>query len=285
MNLKIFESIGSYRTFRRGISPQKRIGFVPTMGSLHKGHLTLATTARKECDFVLTSIFVNPTQFGPNEDFNRYPRDLAKDISLLKDQVDGIFAPPTEEMYPVSQRIWVNVNHMNHTAEANSRPGFFNGVATVVTKLFNIIQPDIAYFGQKDAIQCIVVRDLIKDLNFPIELKIVPTVREHDGLAMSSRNQYLTPHQRSIAPILYKALDSTRQFIDDSKEKRRDAILNKTYSVLKHDEITVDYVSLTSMDDAKELDQLDRSKDALLSVAIKIGTTRLIDNIILKHKQ
>jgi len=140
-------------------------------------------------------------------------------------------------------------------------------------------------FGQKDAIQCIVVRDLIKDLNFPIELKIVPTVREHDGLAMSSRNQYLTPHQRSIAPILYKALDSTRQFIDDSKEKRRDAILNKTYSVLKHDEITVDYVSLTSMDDAKELDQLDRSKDALLSVAIKIGTTRLIDNIILKHKQ
>jgi len=283
--MKVIESIGAYRAFRRDLKPNQRLGFVPTMGSLHKGHVTLASTARKECDIVVSSIFVNPTQFGPNEDFSRYPRNLSKDLSLLKGYVDCVFAPTTEEMYPIPQRIWINVNHITHTSEAKSRLGFFNGVATVVTKLFNIVQPDVAYFGQKDAIQSIVIRDLIKELNFPIELKIVPTVREIDGLAMSSRNQYLTAHERSIAPILYTALDETRQFIEKTQETRRENILNKTFSVLKHHEIMVDYVSLTSMEDAKELTQLETSKEALLSVAIKIGNTRLIDNIILKPKK
>jgi len=284
MHTKIITDIAAFRSFRKSLEPSKRIGLVPTMGSLHKGHLTLASTARKEGDIVITTIFVNPIQFGPDEDFNRYPRDITKDASLLRgEKVDVIFAPTVKEMYPTKQKIWVNVPHLEHTAEAKSRPGHFNGVATVVSKIYNIIQPDVAFYGQKDAIQCIVMRDLIRELNFPIELKIVPIVRELDGLAMSSRNQYLSTHHRTIAPILYKALNTTKQFIEISKETKRNAIVDQAISLLKHDEVTVDYVSLCSMDDAHELDKLEPSKEALLSAAIKLGSTRLIDNIIIKQ--
>ncbi|MCR4394819.1 MAG: pantoate--beta-alanine ligase, partial [Dehalococcoidales bacterium] len=199
--MKIFETIAELKQYRYNL--KGTVGFVPTMGYLHEGHLSLVRRSRSENDYTVVSIFVNPTQFGPNEDFDRYPRDYPRDFALLeKENVDCVFLPPVKEMYPEGYSTWVDVYKVTERLEGAIRPGHFRGVATVVTKLFNIVQPDRAYFGQKDAQQCVVIKKMVADLNMNLEIVICPTVREPDGLAMSSRNVYLSPEERQQAPVL-----------------------------------------------------------------------------------
>lgn len=256
-------------------------GFAPTMGYLHEGHLSLVRQARQENERVAASIYVNPTQFGPAEDLAAYPRDLERDLALLeKEKVDLVFTPDTETMYPPGFQTEIQVKGVSQPLEGTARPGHFTGVATVVAKLFNIVQPTRAYFGQKDAQQATVLRRLVEDLNFPIELIVCPTVREKDGLAMSSRNAYLAPAERAAAPILYKALLAARQAILDGeqdayrlRQMMRDQIAGEPLARL-------DYVSVADPDTMIELDGV--GQKALLSGALFIGKARLIDNILVR---
>jgi pantoate--beta-alanine ligase len=202
--VKVVETVSGLREIREKISGT--VGFVPTMGFLHKGHIALVERARRENDFVAVSIFVNPTQFGPKEDFKTYPRDTQRDLAMLEPLTDIVFMPSPEEMYPEGFDTWVDVGSITDKLEGASRPGHFRGVATVVTKLFNQVQPHRAYFGQKDAQQLLVIRKMARDLDMPLEIIPCPTMREPDGLAMSSRNTYLTPEQRAAAPVLYRSL-------------------------------------------------------------------------------
>lgn len=255
-------------------------GFVPTMGYLHDGHLSLVRRARAENDHVAVSIFVNPTQFGPHEDYNRYPRDLERDLQLLTPLgVDLVFAPPVEEMYPPGFQTWVVVEEVSRPLEGAARPGHFRGVATVVTKLFNIIQPDRAYFGQKDAQQAVVIRRMVQDLNIPVEIVVCPTVREPDGLAMSSRNTYLGPEERRAATVLFRALQAAKARYEEGERdaERLRAVMRE---VIQAEPLArLDYVSVA---DPETLQELSRVEDrALLSLAVYIGKTRLIDNILL----
>eukprot|EP01124_Arcella_intermedia_P025151 TRINITY_DN4433_c0_g1_i2.p1 TRINITY_DN4433_c0_g1~~TRINITY_DN4433_c0_g1_i2.p1 ORF type:complete len:294 (+),score=48.81 TRINITY_DN4433_c0_g1_i2:120-884(+) len=250
------------------------------MGALHAGHVSLVEAARKECDCVVTSIFVNPKQFGPHEDFHKYPRTLSADVELLGNKVDLVFAPEVSDMYPNEPMVTALVNGMEKTSEGASRPGHFSGVATVVAKLLNIVQPHTAFFGQKDAHQCIVIRNLIRDMNFPVQLEIVPTMREADGLAMSSRNRYLSPEQRKLAPILYQALLTAKNLVEKEQVYSRGPLVDSALRVLEQPGVTVDYISLASLEDGREIDLITNKHPLLLSGAIKIGTTRLIDNLI-----
>src|ERR1700744_2074105 len=193
----------------------KRVGFVPTMGALHEGHLSLVRTARTQTDVVITSVFVNPRQFGPNEDFAKYPRTVEKDSAMLAaEKTDYLFLPTVEEMYPPGTESWVTVQGLSEKLDGRSRPGHFNGVTTVVAKLFNIVQPDFAFFGQKDAAQVAVINKMVRDLNFDVKIVVCPIVRETDGLAMSSRNAYLTPEQRKQALVLYRSLMRVQTLAD-----------------------------------------------------------------------
>lgn len=256
------------------------LGFVPTMGFLHEGHLSLVRRAREECGAVAVSIFVNPTQFAPNEDFSRYPRDMERDLALLRDAgCDVVFTPGVAEMYPPGSVTSVEVSAVTDTLEGAVRPGHFRGVATVVAKLFNIVQPTRAYFGQKDAQQCVVIRRMARDLDMPLEVVVCPTVREPDGLAMSSRNVYLQPDERRAATVLSRALDAAAAA---HRAGERDAgRLRAAMDALLAAEPLAEpeYVSVADPETLAELETVHGG--ALLSLAVRFGRTRLIDNALL----
>ena len=257
------------------------VGLVPTMGYLHDGHLSLIRRAREECEHVVVSIFVNPTQFGPSEDLSKYPRDLDRDLKLMEPLgTDLVWIPTAESMYPQEYQTWVEVEAVTDPLEGAMRPGHFKGVTTVVAKLFNAVQPHKAYFGQKDAQQVAVIRQMTRDLNFPIEIVVCPIVREPDGLAMSSRNVYLNPEQRKAATVLFRALSTAKDVYD--KGERDAGMLRQIMTEVLASEalVQVQYVSCADYDTLEELDTI--KEKALLSMAVFLGKTRLIDNFVLE---
>lgn len=261
----------------------KTIGFVPTMGFFHQGHLSLMELARKENKVVVVSLFVNPTQFGKNEDYLIYPRDEERDCRQAeKIGVDCLFAPEVEEMYPEANLSWVEVEKLSEPLCGRFRPGHFRGVATVVTKLFNIIQPDVAYFGEKDYQQLLVIKRMVKDLNFPIRIVGCPTVREEDGLAMSSRNSYLTPEERRAASLIPQALRKTIQAFENG-ERDISKLVNLVKSSLASPLLNLEYVEVLHPETLEELSRIER--EALFQLAVKVGKARLIDHIILGRKE
>jgi len=277
--MQVVKTIPDIRALRQKLSGT--VGFVPTMGFLHEGHLALVKRARAENSTAIVSIYVNPTQFGPREDFGAYPRDLNRDLELLREGgVDIVFVPSDDEMYPPEFSSWVDVEKVTERLEGASRPGHFRGVATVVAKLFNIVQPTRAYFGQKDAQQVVVIKRMVVDLNMNLEVVVVPTVREGDGLAMSSRNIYLGPKERQAATILFKALTLARQ-LGRGGEKDAEKIRRQMTSLIQKEPLAqIDYVSIADAETLEELDLLDRP--AVASLAVRIGKTRLIDNMPLE---
>jgi pantoate--beta-alanine ligase len=259
----------------------KVIGFVPTMGYLHQGHLSLVRITKKKSDVVVVSIFVNPTQFGAKEDFKRYPRDFNRDKTLLKrERCDYIFAPNIDDIYPQGHSTYVEVEGLTSKLEGASRLGHFKGVCTIVAKLFNIVQPDIAVFGQKDAQQAVVIKRMVEDLNFKTKIIIAPTVREKDGLAQSSRNRYLSLEERKSATVLYKSLILAKSLIKKGEKDAKKIIAKMRNLIGKERKAKTDYIVIT---DAQNLNDLDKIKgEVLISLAVKIGKTRLIDNIKMK---
>jgi pantoate--beta-alanine ligase len=277
--MEVAESLSTLRSLRSRLPPP--VGFVPTMGFLHEGHLSLVRTAKKECASVVVSIYVNPAQFGPAEDLHSYPRDLPRDLKLLSSEgADLVWTPTDEVMYPKGYQTWVTVEEITKPLEGAMRPGHFRGVTTVVAKLFNAVKPDRAYFGQKDAQQAAVIRQMVRDLNFDLELVVCPIVREADGLAMSSRNTYLNPQERRAATVLYRSLTAAHaayQAGERDPQKLRQ-IVNQ---VLSGEPLArPQYVSCA---DASTLLELESpiQRPALLSMAVFVGKTRLIDNWIL----
>jgi pantoate--beta-alanine ligase len=277
--MHVVRTIAELRALRRRLSGT--VGFVPTMGYLHEGHLALVRQARRENSAVIVSIYVNPSQFSPGEDFGGYPRDLDRDLELLrKEGTDIVFAPPDDEMYPPVFSSWVDVEKITERLEGASRPGHFRGVATIVAKLFNIVQPTKAYFGQKDAQQVVVIKRMAADLNMELEIVTVPTVRESDGLAMSSRNTYLSPEERQAASILFKAL-ALAQRLTRGGEQDAEKIRDQMTALIQREPLAcLDYVSIADAETLEELDMLHRP--AVASLAVRIGKTRLIDNIPLE---
>ena len=272
-------TLADLRTTRLSFSGT--VGLVPTMGYLHEGHLSLVRRAKQECDHVVVSIFVNPTQFGPQEDLSRYPRDLDRDLSLIEPLgTDLVWMPTAESMYPQGYQTWVEVEAMTRPLEGSMRPGHFRGVTTVVAKLFNGVQPHQAYFGQKDAQQAAVIRQMTRDLNFPIEIVICPIIREPDGLAMSSRNVYLDPEQRKAATVLYRSLSAAKAAYK-SGERDAEKLRQIMKDVLASEPLAqMQYVSCADYDTLEELDKV--TGKALLSMAVLVGKTRLIDNFVLE---
>ncbi len=258
----------------------KPVGLVPTMGYLHQGHLSLVQAARAECNSVVVSIYVNPTQFGPKEDFAAYPRDLERDLGLLQSlQVDVVWTPTNEVLYPPGFQTWVTVEEVSQPLEGSYRSGHFRGVATVVAKLFTGVQPQKAYFGQKDAQQVAVIRQMTRDLNFPIEIVVCPIAREADGLALSSRNTYLNPAERQAATVLSRALQAAHQDYA-AGERSAERLRQRLLSVLSQESLArVQYVSCAHPDTLQELEG--NAERVLLSMAVYVGKTRLIDNILL----
>ena len=277
--MHVVETIEEVRRLRRSLPGSW--GLVPTMGYLHAGHLSLVQRARAENDRVAVSIFVNPTQFGPNEDLATYPRDLPRDLELLRAaDVDLVWAPPVSEMYPPGFQTYVTVEEVTRVLEGAARPIHFRGVATVVAKLFLVCQPDRAYFGQKDAQQVVVVQQMVRDLGFPVQIVVCPTVREPDGLALSSRNVYLTPEQRRAAPVLYRALRAAQEAWQRG-EHDGECLRAIMRAVLSEEPLAqTEYVSAADLHTLQELG--DASQGVLLSLAVRIGRTRLIDNIRLE---
>lgn len=277
--MQVVDTIDTLRSARAALG---NVGLVPTMGALHAGHISLVENARVENDHVIVTIFVNPTQFGPHEDLAAYPRDLPGDLDMLeKAGVSLVFTPTPELMYPPDYQTYVTVEDVAQGLEGERRPGHFRGVATIVAKLFNLAQPQRAYFGQKDAQQVAVIRRMVHDLNFPLEIVICPTVRERDGLAMSSRNQYLTPQQRAAAPVLYRALHEAGRLYDTGQH-HPDALRQTMREVLIEQPLVtqIDYISVA---DARTLKEADTPVDTplLLSLAVQVGRTHLIDNCLL----
>mgnify|MGYP001563639420 CR=1 FL=1 len=258
-----------------------KIGLVPTMGFLHEGHMSLIRRAAKDTDCVIVSIFVNPAQFGPKEDFKKYPRDMKKDLELCeKEAVDIIFAPEAGEVYPEGFATYVKVERITDALCGASRPGHFRGVATVVAKLFNITMPDIAYFGQKDSQQAVIIKRMTEDLNMPVKIKVEPVVREKDGLAMSSRNVYLNPEERKQALSLYRSLELARCMFDKGERSASKIINRMKREIQKNPDAKIDYISIVNADNLAGLERI--KEKALIAIAVLIGKTRLIDNIILK---
>ena len=272
------EILSELRTIRRAMPGV--FGLIPTMGALHEGHASLIRRARLECDHVGVSIFVNPTQFIPGEDLAQYPRTIENDLGLLSNfGVDVVFTPTPEVMYPGGYQTWIEVGKISQPLEGAHRPGHFCGVATVVAKLFHAFNPDRAYFGQKDAQQVAVLRRMVTDLNFPVEMVVGPTVRESDGLALSSRNAYLNIEERKAAPVLYQALLAAKVKFD-AGERNADAlraVVHETIATVPL--VDTQYVSIAHPDTLEELSEV--GAGSLLSLAARIGTTRLIDNILL----
>jgi pantoate--beta-alanine ligase len=275
----VFEGIADLRR-ARGSLPSP-LGLIPTMGYLHEGHLALVRRARDECASVAVSIFVNPAQFGPNEDLSRYPRDLERDLGLLEPLgVDLVWTPTPEVVYPAGFQTWVTVENLTLPLEGAVRPGHFRGVTTVVAKLFNAVQPQAAYFGQKDAQQAAVIRRMTRDLDFPIEIVVCPIVREADGLAMSSRNAYLSADERKAAAVLYRALSAAERAYR-AGERSAQVLREIVAGVIASEPLAqLQYVSCADYDTLEELDAL--TGRALLSMAVYMGKTRLIDNFVLE---
>lgn len=270
-------------------SQKKIIGFVPTMGYLHEGHLSLIRIAKKKSDVVFVSIFVNPLQFGPGEDFQRYPRDLERDKKLCREiGVDYIFCPEASDFYEEDYSTYVSVENITDILEGKIRPGHFKGVTTVVLKLFNVVMPHIAVFGQKDAQQAVIIKKMIKDLNLPVKLIIGQTIREHDGLAMSSRNVYLNEVQRKDAAVLYKALSYAKRKIEVGYNRDIDFLSHQMYKLIKSrpEATKIDYISFNDDETIKPittLKNLAKNSKILASLAVRFGSIRLIDNIVIKY--
>jgi len=279
--MKVVEKINDMRQLRQQLA--EPVGLVPTMGYLHEGHLALVRQARTENSSVVVSIFVNPAQFGPQEDFEKYPRDHVLDLAILeKEKTDIVFMPSVTEMYPPQFNSWVEVSQVTERLEGASRPGHFRGVTTVVAKLFNIVEPTRAYFGQKDAQQLLVIKKMVADLNMDLEIITVPTVREPDGLAMSSRNTYLNPQERQAALVLYQALSLAQQLWSRG-ERDAGRMRRQMLALIKKQPLAdIDYVSIADTETLDELDTI--SPPALVSLAVRIGKTRLIDNVVLEWK-
>ena len=279
--VKICHTIDEMRSASRAARQNGRqLGFVPTMGALHAGHISLVRAARQRCDAVAVSIFVNPTQFGPKEDFSKYPRTFERDRELLEAEgVAILFAPSTEEMYPPGATTFVTVEGLSDKLCGRSRPGHFRGVATVVAKLFNIVEPDLAFFGQKDSAQAVIIRRMVRDLASDVEIVVCPIVREPDGLALSSRNAYLDPRQRKQATVLYRSLMRVQTLVDGG-ESDSARLIAAVLDVFKEEpEVRLDYFEIV---DRETLDPVaDISQGALVAVAAFVGTTRLIDNVVL----
>jgi pantoate--beta-alanine ligase len=257
------------------------VGLVPTMGYLHEGHLSLIRRAKAECESVVVSIFVNPTQFGANEDLSKYPRDLERDLALIEPLgVDLVWNPTAEIMYPTGYQTWVEVETLTRSLEGAVRPSHFKGVTTVVAKLFNAVQPHKAYFGQKDAQQAAVIRQMVRDLNFPLEMIVCPTTREADGLAMSSRNKYLEGADRPAATVLFRALSAAKSAYENGERNAEKLRTVMKDTIASEPRAQMQYVSCADYDTLAELDVV--SGKALLSMAVILGKTRLIDNFVLE---
>ena len=275
-NIAAMQSLAD--TFRKA---GKTIGFVPTMGFLHAGHVSLMQRARQECDVVVVSIFVNPTQFGPNEDFDRYPRDEAGDRATCEAAgIDVLFMPTVAEMYPEKPSVFVNVEGISDILEGAVRPGHFRGVATVVSKLFHLVKPHKAFFGQKDYQQCAVIKRMVKGLDMDVEVVALPTVRERDGLAMSSRNSYLSADERQTAAAIYRALSAAEQ-LAKTGTRQPEALKNKIQAVVREVKgIEIDYLEIA---DPESLVPLASEQDSMvLLIAVRIGRARLIDNLVIQ---
>ena len=259
----------------------RTIGLVPTMGALHEGHLSLVREARRMCDVVVVSVFVNPTQFGPSEDYEHYPRDLTKDTALLTDyNVDYIFAPAAEEIYPKDFSSYVNVGGLSKLLEGETRPGHFRGVATVVAILLNTIRPDFAFFGQKDAQQAVIIKRMVRDLSFDTEIVVLPTVREDSGLAISSRNLYLDAEEQQSAAVIHQALKQAKQAYKKGEHHAAKLAEIVRTTIETEPRVRVDYVSVVDAETLEKLDKLDE-RPMLIAVAAYVGKTRLIDNTML----
>jgi pantoate--beta-alanine ligase len=261
----------------------KRLGFVPTMGALHEGHLSLVRAARGSCDTVAASIFVNPTQFGPNEDLAKYPRSFDRDRELLeREGAEFLFAPSVEEMYPAGAVTWVTVEGLSDKLDGRSRPGHFRGVTTVVAKLFHVVEPDAAFFGQKDAAQVAIIRRMVRDLNLLVEIVVCPIVREPDGLAMSSRNTYLDPEQREQALVLHRSLMRIQKFAESEEREAAKLVAVGREEFAQVPFVRLDYLEIVHPD---TLDPIkDISGGALAAVAAFVGSTRLIDNLLVPER-
>ena len=276
--MKTVSSLSDLRAVRASLPGS--FGLVPTMGALHDGHLSLVRRAKAECAHVGVSIFVNPTQFGPGEDLSKYPRDLDRDLKLLAQLgVDVVWTPAPEVIYPPGFQTWVTVEQVSAPLEGKHRPGHFRGVATVVAKLLNAFTPDKAYFGQKDAQQVVVIKQIVRDLNFPLEIVVCPVVREPDGLAMSSRNVSLNPEERKAATVLYCALSAAKAKYDAGERDAEMLRAAMSSTIAAEPLAREEYVSAADPDTLTELERID--KGVLLSMAVRLGKTRLIDNFLL----
>ncbi|MGE5322232.1 MAG: pantoate--beta-alanine ligase [Actinomycetota bacterium] len=279
--MKIISSASEMMAFSRTTQrADKRVGFVPTMGALHEGHLSLVRAAQAQSDVVVVSIFVNPTQFGPNEDFAKYPRSFEKDSAMLeKEGVHCIFYPTVEEMYPSGATTWVTVEGLSDKLDGRSRPGHFRGVTTVVSKLFNIVKPDLAFFGQKDAAQVAIISKMVRDLNIDVKIVVCPIVREGDGLAMSSRNAYLNPLERKQALVLSRSLQRVQSLVAQGEQSASRLIDAGKQVIAEEPAVRLDYFEIVN---PSTLDSVsDISGRALVAVAAYVGSTRLIDNFLL----
>ena len=280
--MKIVHTIAEMRALCRAArSRGARLGLVPTMGALHEGHLSLVRAAREKSDVVAASIFVNPTQFGPNEDFAKYPRTLESDSALLeREGVEVVFAPPVEEMYPNGAVTWVTVEGLSDRLCGKSRPGHFRGVTTVVAKLFHIVEPDAAFFGQKDAAQVAIIQRMVCDLNMPVAIEVCPIVREVDGLAISSRNAYLSPQERKSALVLHRALMRVQKLFDEGERESAKLISAAKQEFAGEPAVRLDYVEVVDPETLEA--EIKITKRALVAIAGFVGQTRLIDNLLLE---
>ena len=279
--MKICAAIPEARAAGRAVRANRgRLGLVPTMGALHEGHLSLVRAARTQCDAVAVSIFVNPTQFGPTEDLAKYPRQFERDHALLeKENVDILFAPSVDEMYRKGEATWVMVEGLSDKLDGRSRPGHFRGVTTVVAKLFHILEPDVAFFGQKDAAQVAVIRRFVRDLNVPVGIAVCPIVREPDGLAMSSRNAYLNPEERQRALVLQRSLREVENQFHAGETRAPRLIAVAREIIAQEPQVRLDYFEIVDPDTLEPIERT--SQPALVAVAAYVGATRLIDNVLL----
>jgi pantoate--beta-alanine ligase len=279
--MRISNTILDMRAACRGLrGGGKRLGFVATMGALHEGHLSLVRTAKAMCDVVVASIFVNPTQFGPTEDLAKYPRTFDRDRQWLENEgVELLFAPSVEEMYPAGAVTWVTVDGLSDKLDGRSRPGHFRGVTTVVAKLFHVIEPDAGFFGQKDAAQLAIIRQMVRDLNFAVEIVACPIVREPDGLAMSSRNAYLDPQQRKQALILHRSLMRVKKMWEGGEGSPEKLLAAGGEELAGEKSVRLDYLEVVDPDRLEPVRIVARG--ALVAVAAFVGATRLIDNLVL----
>jgi pantoate--beta-alanine ligase len=282
--MRIVNRIGGMKSAARDAKARNRtIGLVPTMGFLHEGHLSLVRECLKKADATVVSIFVNPLQFGPKEDFKHYPRDIEKDARLLeREGIDYLFAPDAREIYPEGYRTTVEVAGLQDKLCGRSRPGHFKGVTTVVLKLFQIVLPDLAFFGQKDAQQAIILQRMVEDLNLDVKIRVLPIVREPDGLAMSSRNTYLSEKERRAAPVLIRSLKEAEMMFENGERKAPVILSRIKQIVIKEPLAKIDYIEIVDLAELDPVNLIDR--DVLVAVAVYIGKTRLIDNVILKTR-